>query len=348
MNRARPPIAIIGQGIAGTALGLALEERGLEFVIFADAHGDAASRVAAGLINPVTGQRFVRNWRIGDLLPLARRAYACWEERLGVKVWHDVEIERRFTNAVERERAQRKFESGELKPFFAAIDADKVSISGAAWVDLPAMMKRARERWIAAGKLVESRVGPELVPVRTSRSGIGHDARLAPTILCVGAGDLVAKYFPELSAVPVKGEIIAIDGEGFDVSRVLHDGMWVRPESPTRARVGATFEPGVNDRMPTDAARDRLMEAAGRLFAHRSCTLSGHEAGVRLAASDRLPVAGWSAIDQGVGMLGALGSKGALWAPWLAQMWAEHLAHSSSFDPVVSSQRFAGRGSAVE
>jgi glycine oxidase len=43
--------------------------------------------------------------------------------------------------------------------------------------------------------------------------------------------------------------------------------------------------------------------------------------GVRLTLPDRLPVADWHPKHPRIGICVGLGSKGALWAPWLARAW---------------------------
>jgi glycine oxidase len=329
-------VLIVGQGLAGTALGLELESAGVDFRIVADAHEDAASRVAAGLINPVTGQRFVKSWRVDELLPVARETYARWERVLAVKLWHSVEICRALASTGDKaDRARMKIENGELRPYVISHDRERVTISGGAWVDLPLLLAKARERWLAAGRLEVARLGSDSVGATRS-------------VLCVGAGELVSHYFPLQPVTPVKGEVITVESatDSFDLKRVVQDEVWIRPDSRTRARVGATYEPGVSDTRCTDAAKHQLVEAVTRLAG--AVRVVDQDAGVRLAARDRLPLAGWSGVDRRVGILGALGSKGALWAPWLASMWARHLADGSSLESVVSPQRFANGSSAVE
>ena len=66
---------IIGQGISGTMLSYEFAKAGLSFVVMDDGNAAASSRVAAGMINPVTGRRIVKTWMIDTLLPFAFDAY---------------------------------------------------------------------------------------------------------------------------------------------------------------------------------------------------------------------------------------------------------------------------------
>ena len=48
--------------------------------------------------------------------------------------------------------------------------------------------------------------------------------------------------------------------------------------------------------------------------------------------------------DPALGIMSGLGSKGVLYAPWLARQWREHLLHGKAFDPAVSITRGDGGG----
>ena len=66
---------IIGQGLAGSLLAWELIQRDCKVVII-DNGKENASLVAAGLINPITGMRFVKSTDIDTLLPIAKQCYS--------------------------------------------------------------------------------------------------------------------------------------------------------------------------------------------------------------------------------------------------------------------------------
>ena len=67
---------IIGQGISGTFLSWYLHKNERSFIVMDDNDASSASRVAAGVINPVTGRRIAKTWMIETLLRFAQKAYA--------------------------------------------------------------------------------------------------------------------------------------------------------------------------------------------------------------------------------------------------------------------------------
>ena len=68
-------VLIVGQGICGTFLSRELDRVGLSYIVVDEEQPGTASRAAAGLINPVTGRRFVKTWMIDELLPFVREVY---------------------------------------------------------------------------------------------------------------------------------------------------------------------------------------------------------------------------------------------------------------------------------
>ena len=89
---------IVGQGVAGTTLGFRLLRAG-HTVHFTDAPGQtAASTVAAGIVNPITGRRFVKSWRIDELLPATRALYTELETFLGGRYYYELPLIRTLYN----------------------------------------------------------------------------------------------------------------------------------------------------------------------------------------------------------------------------------------------------------
>jgi len=314
-------VLIVGQGLAGTALGLELEAAGVPFVIASEGHACAASRAAAGLVNPISGQRFVKVWRVDELLPEAERWYRAVGARLGVKLWHPLRLRRLYANATEAARAMRKHERGELAPY-ASLGDGGVEIHGAAWVDLPALLECAAQRWRECGVLREASVTRAELRVG-ERGAAWRGEEFSAVVLCTGAGELARSWFPELSWEAAKGEILHVRGAELATDEAVSRGTWVLPDGGHGARIGATYERGVEELSPSAAAREKLL-AAARGLVRGELHVIDQRVGVRVSLPDRLPAVGWRAGER-VGFFGALGSKGTLCAPWLARRWCEVL-----------------------
>src|SRR5882757_9876638 len=137
----RAEILIVGQGLAGTLIAWEFERAGISFAIADAGHTDAASRIAAGIINPITGRRLVKSWRIDELLPLARQSYREIEAALGLSLWREMRVRRLFADDRERRVTAEKQARHELSPYVIAnADDDGCWIEGAARVDLPLLL----------------------------------------------------------------------------------------------------------------------------------------------------------------------------------------------------------------
>ncbi len=331
----RADFLIVGQGLAGTLLAWEFERAGFSFAI-ADSGTDAsASSVAAGLINPITGRRFVKTWRVDTLLPQARATYRALEAALGGPLWTELKVRRCLTDERERRIAREKLTRGELAPYVVGDIAaeNAITIDGAARVDVPALLHHARERWRAQGRFRETAID---LAAEAERHELVIDCR-GFTGTRDGAFEFVPWQFS-------KGEALEIAVVGLAPALVLHRGHAVVPLGAGRAWVGATHEPGVTDTTPTSAARASL-EASARSLVASSFTIATQRAGIRVNLPDRLPAAGRHPQRERLGLVNGLGAKGALWAPFLARQWVNHLSEGIAFDRDIDVQRFFARNS---
>lgn len=85
-------VLIIGQGIAGSCLAWELKRRGADFTIADRPIAETASRVAAGLVNPLTGRAFRPGWRQEECLSAAEAFYPETERELGGPWWQKTPI----------------------------------------------------------------------------------------------------------------------------------------------------------------------------------------------------------------------------------------------------------------
>ena len=316
-----PEILIVGQGLAGTVLGWSLDRAGIDWRMIDAGHEYAASRVAAGVINPVTGLRWVKTWKVDELWPEAKQFYQEIGEDLGVSLWREMKV-RRYWRTDKQERVLRhKMERGVLEPYIESIDHERCVIAPVGRVDVDAMLTSAQHRWLAEGRLKEGRFDWKSLEVD----------RDTLVIDCTGAAARVGPFSDWQFAIS-KGEVLRVATANLQPNLILHRGHWVLPVENEDAWLGATHEPGIDDVEPTVAARDVLLATAEKLTGE-TFTPTAHLVGQRLASRDMHPVVGRHPDAPNRGILSALGSKGVLYAPWLARQWVEHLNAGNDFDP---------------
>ena len=79
------PITIVGGGLAGCMMAWALSARGRQVRLFDRGEEVTSSKVAAGIINPVTGPKLTKAWRFEELWPAALRFYESIQQKTGKK-----------------------------------------------------------------------------------------------------------------------------------------------------------------------------------------------------------------------------------------------------------------------
>ncbi len=333
----RPDILIVGQGLAGTLLAWELECAGISFAIVEAGGGGTVSRMAAGIISPITGRRIVKSWGVDEFLPMARATYRELEAALAVSLWREVRVRRLFVDDRDRRVLTEKQARGELVPFAGKADDAGFWIEGAARVDLTALLEAARARWQARGQWREATV---VIAAEAAQHALVIDATGVAGARSTGSGQARSGAFDFVPWEFSKGEILTLAVDGLAPDVVLNRGHWVLPLTPGVAAVGATHEPDIADVTPTAAAR-RILEASAAALLERPFTVTGHAAGVRVNLPDKRPVVGRHPANARLGTLNGLGAKGALLAPWLARQWVQHVAAGAPFDAAVDVARFS-------
>ena len=327
----RPDILIVGQGIAGTMLGWELEQAGISFAIVDDGHAHAATSIAAGIVNPVTGRRLVKSWRYETQFPVARASYRAMEAALNETIWHDVRIRREFVDERERLTGSDPKRQAEVSAFLETADERGWWLRMAGRVDLPRLLAGMQERWRRGGQMrTES--------VKLSREIERH----ALVIDCRGVAGTDEAAFRFVPWEYSKGEMLALAIDGLESGVVLNRRIWVLPVEAGKAIAGATHEPGLRDVTPTRRGLDFVIEGLRLILPGVKYDITGQRAGVRVNLPDKHPVAGRHPEVSSLGVVNGLGAKGILWAPTLAKAWVEHLVHGRSFDTEYDVARFAG------
>ena len=303
---------IVGQGLAGTCLAWELWRRGVSFIIVDRECGMAASRVAAGLVNPVTGKNFEPSPMIGEFLPEALEFYRLIEEKLGVVLWYPMPIMRLAGNDDEWEKMRAKATRADVETWvgkeLAAEEIDGwvggFEISGGGRFDVKAFVDRSREFFKSLGVY--------------RKDEIRFDRHEMARVWCDGAAGLVDGRHGEARCA--KGEILTVRAEGWDEMRIrVGAGGWLVPLAEGCFKLGSTYEWDRLDMEPSEAGLERLQRIATKLGGS-DYQIIAHEAGVRPILRRSEPLIG--PMEAGGWMFNGLGSKGSLYAPGMARRLA--------------------------
>lgn len=341
---------IVGQGIAGTMLDFFLRQHGCTVGVIDDAYPRAASQVAAGLINPVTGRRYVKSWRIDELLPVARQTYRALEEQLGVSIYQELNVIRSlFNHREENDWLARTGEPGyepymleetDLGPYGELTEPvfSYGEVRQCAQVDLAGLTRAYRARLADEERLKEAAFNYEQLEV-VGEEITYQDWRANAVIFCEGAKGIHNPFFNYLPYRGAKGEVLIVHIPGAGFEKAFKHRVFIIPMGAERYWIGATYDWKYADDSPTEAGRSFLEEHLQDILKTPFKVLK-HQAAIRPTVKDRRPFLGRHPHYTNLVLFNGLGTKGTSLAPFWARHLVEYLLDDQPLDPAVDIGRF--------
>ncbi len=340
---------LIGQGLAGTTLGWHLRWRGMRCLIIDREESVTSSKIAGGLMTPVTGQRLVPTWMLEELWPAAIEFYHRVETETQTRLFHQRGYVRLFQNEVEQDRfAQRDLADipVSIRPQPLVDEESFHSPLGgfgmpkAGQLDVAAYLNASRLVFEQAGMYraadVDPTCGMKPVPDGVQLPDLG--LRTRRLIFCQGFAARANPWLQGIEFDPTRGELLTIQVPGLRETRVVNRGVWLAPIGDGLFRVGSTYDRDNLEAGPTDAGRDELCTRL-REFLRLPFDVIDHSAAVRPIVVGRHPIIGMHPQYSQFGVFNGLGSKGALQAPFFADQLADLLSSSKSPDDRVDVQQ---------
>lgn len=299
-------------GLAGCCLAWQRHFRGQAFT-WEDANlPGASSRMAAGLINPVTGQNFSPSWRLAEFLPEACEFYERVAGLLDKRIWYPLPVWR-LVGEAEWAKVQGKLDAA--PPWIERVAENELP----GWRAVVVLRGGGR---VATREFCE---GTQRFFAETRREAAAGDLEL----LCEGAAGLIAGRLGKHRCA--KGEILTVRAPAWPQDRILiGGGGWLVPLGQGSFKAGSTYTWEPLDAQPTPEGRARI-EAILNLLGGPDFEVAAHEAGIRPIIRKSQPVIG--ALADGRVVFNGLGSKGSLYAPGVAARLNAWLAGEGAIDP---------------
>lgn len=337
MTERQVDYCLIGQGLAGSTLAWTLLLRGRSVFVIDRAEAVTASRIAAGLLTPVTGPKLAPTLFWNECRDRAERFY----HQIGTLTEETLFTCRSavhlFRSADEQELFQRRLHVPEFRQLgqpLSPVDLPSTWIApwggfempDAAQLHVARYLDVTRQRLKESGGFQTGELDPEtdlqLDPdaVRIPRWNIAAK-RL---IFCQGWTATVPSWFRNIQFQPAKGEILTLKLPDLEERRSIHAGCWLARGSKEDYLLGSTFEWDHLDQVPTPAGRESLLKRFRQWYTG-TLDVVDQRAAVRPTMRDFKPVLGRHPKCPRLAILNGLGTKGSLMAPWLAELLVNHL-----------------------
>ncbi len=346
-------IIIIGQGLCGTWLSYYLKQAGISFVVIDAPQIQSASKIASGIINPVTGRRLVKTWMIDDVMPFAVDAYRNFKTpKAGVITGvstikqcnvldffsaPDIEIafnkrlaeDATYLSAVSDKENWRQyfnynFGAGQITPCYLA--------------DVQTLLHNWRSYLKQEQLLMEATFDEtELV---VTNDGIRYQHVAAEQIIyCNGIASSLSKYFKQLPFAANKGEALIAEIPDLPATHIFKKGMSLVPWKPGLYWIGSTYQWKFNDHLPTTIFRQQAT-AWLQSFCKMPFKIIDHLAAIRPATIERRPFVGFYPAQKRVGIFNGMGTKGVSLAPFFAHHFVRHLSAQVPLQADIDINRF--------
>jgi len=326
---------IVGQGLAGSILAFALIRRGQKVMVIDKLHQGSSSRVAAGLINPITGHRLNITEQFKQYNAISKRLYRELEDTLDTSLYHSIRQVRRINNAGQAEYFSKRKQESDYRDLlnethaveFSKAEYGCAEIHQTSVVDTKRLLESTRE-WLKS-KTAYTAFDFDYAKLEVLPSGVVYDSYHAKKIIfCEG---YQAIYNPWLKSLPfklAKGEILTVRADTAPES-MLSWGNWLVPshEKSQLCKLGSNFA-------WNDLELDSCTEIKEKLLTsmHENTTVHGtvelHEVGIR-------PTTALSNLHNAYCFNG-LGSKGCLIAPFYTELLSEHLLNGADLPEEVT------------
>lgn len=341
---------IVGQGLAGSMLAWFLYKAEKTFIIIDELKGETSSTKATGLINPITGRRFVKSWLAEELLPFALACYQNIEKELETSFFIETKIHKILQSVAQQNDWASKTKDERYKKYLSKTDLihkNKKSINNEfGCVEIAPVYKIDTPKLINVlatffeEKTFIRREKFEHNKLELSKTGVKYKALEAEKIIfCEGFNLVNNPFFSKVPLFLSKGEVLHFEAKQLAEDFIIGGSTNIVPLGNHLFSVGATYAWGQTTTEKTEEKRQELIQKLETII---KCPykIVDHKAGIRPTVKDRRPVIGAHPEHKNVLVFNGLGTKGLSLSPFFANQFVAYLVEEQTLNEEVNVARF--------
>ncbi len=341
---------IVGNGIAGTILSYTLLKNNKDIIVVANPEKKPASKVAAGIFNPIVFKRLVKSWRADELINFNLKFYPELETFLGKSTFHTSPIYKVLKSESDSKIWQQRIDEKSCAPFLGdqseapekivGYQTAKVNYSG--YIDLTKLLDAHSDYLKKKQLIIKDNFDFSKMVFQDGK--IQYQNILADKVIfCEGYHVIHNPYFKWLPMKLTKGETITIESKDLKLNNLYSKDIFLLPKGNNQYLVGATYEWEKLNEQATEKGKRTLAEKLERLI-KSSYKIIKQDAGIRPTVRDRRPLLGIHPEHKQLAVFNGLGTKGVFVAPYFANALYHHLENQTPLDSEVDINRFGSKG----
>lgn len=339
---------IVGAGLAGISFAETALLNNKTFVVISDTSQNS-SIVAAGIYNPVIVKRLSTPQDVAEHMGYIVPFYDRLEERLNIKVRHEVPLYRKFSSVEEQNNWFEAADKPFLEPFLStAIVHDKYEclpspfgfgeVKHTGYVDTAALVVEYQAFLKSAGSFIEEAFDYSALVMMDDYIGY-KGIKAEHIIFAEGFGIHQNPFFNDLPLGGTKGELLVIRAPALQLDVAVNAGIFILPLGNDLYKVGATYEWLDKTSIPTATGKQELTERLAEVI---TCEyeIIQHLAGIRPTVKDRKPLIGTHHGFKRVHLLNGLGTRGVILGPPMARDLYDAIIFGKPIKKEINLERF--------
>ena len=343
---------IVGQGIAGTLLSYELIKREQKVLVIDQELPGASSKMAAGIINPITGRRLVKSWMFDELLPVLNSTYQELEKELNISILHEMEILKLLSSNKEINDFQIKKDDPKYAGYLFENEQKKTDYLQSTEYLYAALIKNAfrldgnklittYRQWLKERNfLLDETFSDNHLKINTNYVKY-KDHITIKIIFCDGFKCSMNPLFKQLPLVPAKGDLLTIESNHIPHNYMINKNFFILPIGNNRFKVGSTYDWKFSDYEPNPNSKETLKQKLTGLLSV-SFDIVEHTSGIRPSTTDRRPFIGMHTKHPNIGLFNGFGTKAFSLVPFFAKHFTSYLLNRENLMDEVNITRFNG------
>lgn len=293
-------------------------------------HHASSSRVAAGIINPITGKKLIVSENFDAFYSSAVELYTGMGKEINAEVFQTIPQKRLIIDQAQFNLVQERLKQKEYQAYIAEDKTENietkftpVKILQSAIVNTNLLLDNTKT-WLQKGSsFMGTKIDYESISNTKKYFNVG-DIAARNIIFCEGYQAINNPWLKDLPFKLAKGEILTIAHQQKNLDGMLNWGKWLVPRNDRQAKLGSNFVWDDLSLEPTPSTQASLLESM-----HQHTTINGEvvksEVGIRPSTLRREPFVGALSNFENAFCFNGFGSKGCLQIPYYADLLCDYL-----------------------